>query len=454
VTARLRATFRASSNAASPRRASRRPPRRPPAVRPVPASPVLAPATKNAATFSPNRALAGWLSDARSAGASDLHLVAGRPVLLRVGGELVPRGEPVDAAAVEGMILGSVPPRLAEVLARTGSCDYALALARFGRFRVNVARQRTGLKACLRLIASEIPTLESLGLPPEIAKATEHHQGLIVVTGPTGHGKTTTLAAIVDIFNRDTSHHVITVEDPVEFVHPRKRALISQREVGTHTRSFASALKAALREDPDVIVVGEMRDQETVRMALSASETGHLVIGTMNTPSAARTIERLIDLFPAGEHPQVRVTLASGLRLIVGQRLVPTPDRARRRVAAELLPGSIALSNLIRDGKTYQIPSLQQRGRGIGIIRLDDSLADLVRAGTIAMADAARYAEAPEELEATVKSPGHLPAAPLAPPVGANAAMPALPPIELDEPGVEPRGLMERAGAFFSRRGR
>lgn len=423
---------------------------------PPPASAPIASNAKDArsaAPFVPNRALARWLSEARSAGASDLHLVAGRPVLLRVGGELAPRGEPVDAASVEGMILGSVPPRLTDVLARTGSCDYALELSKFGRFRVNVARQRTGLKACLRLVALEIPTLESLGLPPDISKATEHHQGLIVVTGPTGHGKTTTLAAIVDIFNRDTSHHVITVEDPVEFVHPRKRALVSQREVGSHTRSFASALKAALREDPDVIVVGELCDQETVRMALSASETGHLVIGTMNTPSAARTIERLIDLFPAGEHPQVRVTLASGLRLIVGQRLVATPDRARRHVAAEVLPGSIPLSNLIRDGKTSQIPSLQQRGRGIGIVRLDDSLADLVRVGKVALSDAARYSEAPDELAATVRSPGHAP--PLSAPQGPAASMPKVPAgLELDEPDQEQRGLLERAGAFFTRKGR
>jgi twitching motility protein PilT len=163
----------------------------------------------------------------------------------------------------------------------------------FGRLRVNVTRQRTGLKASMRLVPLETPTLESLGLPPDIARATQHHQGLIVITGPTGHGKTATLAAVVDILNRDTTHHIITVEDPIEYVHARKRAMVSQREVGTHTRSFQSALKGALREDPDVIVVGELRDTETVRMGLAASETGHLVIGTMNTPSAAKTIDRI-----------------------------------------------------------------------------------------------------------------------------------------------------------------
>ncbi len=192
--------------------------------------------------------------------------------------------------------------------------------------RVNVARQRTGLKGCFRCIPAAVPTLASLGLPPEIERATHHHQGLVLVTGPTGHGKTTTLAAIVDIINRDTTHHVITVEDPVEYLHPRKRALMSQREVGTATRTFAAALKASLREDPDVIVVGELRDTETVRMALAASETGHLVLGTMNTPSAAKTIDRLVDLFPTADQQQVRMTLAGGLHLIVSQRLVPTTD--------------------------------------------------------------------------------------------------------------------------------
>ncbi len=252
---------------------------------------------------------------------------------------------------------------------------------------MNVARQRTGLKACLRCIPAEVPTLSSLGLPAEIERATHHHQGLVLVTGPTGHGKTSTLAAIVDIINATTARHVITVEDPVEYVHPRKKAMMSQREVGTHTRSFQSALKASLREDPDVIVVGELRDTETVRMALAASETGHLVLGTMNTPSAAKTIDRLVDLFPTGDQQQVRMTLAGGLHLIVSQRLLPSIDGERMVAAVELLPGSVALWSLIRDAKTYQIPSLQQRGKGFGITRLDDSLADLVRAGRVPRAE-------------------------------------------------------------------
>ncbi|WNG21158.1 type IV pilus twitching motility protein PilT [Cystobacter fuscus] len=364
--------------------------------------------------------LAMLLEDARSVGASDLHIIADRPPLFRLVGELLPHGAVLPPETVEKMLLPHVPDRLRLVLEREGSCDFALDLGASGRFRVNVSRQRTGYKGCFRLISREIPTLESLGLPADIAKATHHHQGLIVVTGPSGHGKTSTLAAIVDIINRDTTHHVLTVEDPVEYLHPRKKALLSQREVGTHTKSFASALKGSLREDPDVILVGELRDTETVRMALAASETGHLLVSTMNTQSAAKTIDRLIDLFPPGDQAQVRMTLASSLRLIVSQRLLPSADGKGLVAAAELLPGSVALGNLIRDNKTFQIPSLQQRGKSLGIVRFDDSLAELVRSGRTTLEHARLYAENPDELEAVVtgKRPGSPPEPP--PPDGSK----------------------------------
>ncbi|MBJ6763434.1 PilT/PilU family type 4a pilus ATPase [Myxococcaceae bacterium JPH2] len=351
---------------------------------------------------SAGRELALLLDEARRSGASDLHVVAGRPPLFRLVGELRPQGAVLDASTVERMLLPVVPERLRAVLEKDGSCDFALDSAETGRFRVNVGRQRTGLKGVFRVIGREVPTLESLGLPVDIAKATHHHQGLIVITGPSGHGKTSTLAAIVDIINRETTHHVLTVEDPVEYLHPRKRALISQREVGSTTRTFASALKGSLREDPDVIVVGELRDTETVRMALAASETGHLLISTMNTPSAAKTIDRLIDLFPPADQQQVRLSLASGLRLIVSQRLMASADGKSLVAASEVLPGSVALGNLIRDNKTYQIPSLQQRGKSLGIIRFEDSLADIVRAGKVSLETAKGFAENPEELEAVV----------------------------------------------------
>jgi twitching motility protein PilT len=340
------------------------------------------------------------LALARRHEASDVHVLAARAPNLRIGGELVPVGQPLDEQLVERMLLARVPERVRPDLDKHGSCDFAFNHPQHGRFRANVTRQRTGLKLTARPIRADVPTLEELGLPDSIASATHHHQGLIVVTGASGHGKTTTLAAIVDIINRERTDHIITVEDPIEYIHPRKRAMISQREVGTHTKTFAAALKGSLREDPDVIVVGELRDTETVRMALSASETGHLVISTMNTPNAAKTIERLIDLFPPGDQPQVRMSLAGGLRLIISQRLVPSTDRSTVHAAAELLPGTPPLWALIRDGKTFQIPSLQQRGKALGIVRLDDSLVELVKQGKTTLETAREFAEAPDQFEA------------------------------------------------------
>jgi twitching motility protein PilT len=404
---------------------------RPEAVAPLVAA-VVAPV---AAVAKGPPTLAGLLATAREAGASDIHIVAGRPMLLRLTGDLVPTGTTLDVQDAERCLLPVVPARLVAAFQEQGSCDFALEQPGQGRFRVNVSRQRTGYKGCFRSIAPGIPTLESLGLPAEIERATRHHQGLVLVTGPTGHGKTTTLAAIVDIINRETTHHVITVEDPVEYVHPRRSAMVSQREVGTNTRSFASALKGSLREDPDVIVVGELRDAETVRMALAASETGHLVIGTMNTPSAAKTIDRVIDLFPPADQQQVRMTLAGGLHLIIGQRLVPTADGKGVVAAVELLPGSMALWSLIRDSKTYQIPSLQQRGKGFGIMRLDESLADHVRAGRITREAALAFAENPDDLDAALG--------------GGRRAQPATAPAKKSEGAT----ILGKAGQMFGRRG-
>ena len=394
---------------------------------------------------------------ARSEGASDLHLVAGRPALFRLAGRLIPRGDVIDPDKLAELLMPRIPARLHAQLEKDGSCDFALSGEKIGRARVNITRQRTGLKASLRLIASEIPTLAGLGLPEAIGNATHHHQGLIVITGPTGHGKTTTMAAIVDIINSNTTHHVITVEDPIEYIHPRKKAMLSQREVGTNTKTFAAALKGSLREDPDVIVVGELRDTETVRMALSASETGHLVLGTMNTPSAAKTIDRLIDLFPPGDQAQVRITLAGGLRLIVSQRLLPRKDGPGMVAAVEILPGSVPLWNLIRDNKTYQIPSLQQRGKGFGIIRLDDSLGELVNTFKVSAEDAIAVADSPEELESTL-SGKRLQAAPpivnegIKPPASTNSPAPP-PDAQANNPVEKAKGLLGRAGALFGKKG-
>ena len=470
---RTTAAPRGRSSSTANRKASHAPPRRPPSeprlsvepitlelegpTRPLRSAAQTQPSFRSAAGA--ERALAGGrqapaVRDVGAAGpaltrlllagrhehASDVHVVAGRPPLLRVRGVLAPAGQALAADAVEAMLLEIVPPRLAAALEEEGSCDFALETPAAGRFRVNVSRQRTGMMGSFRLVAPAIPTLASLGLPEEIGLATRHHQGLIVVTGPTGHGKTCTLAAIVDLLNAGTRHHVITVEDPVEHVHPRKQAMMSQREVGTHTRSFAAALKASLREDPDVIVVGELRDTETVRMALSASETGHLVLGTMNTPSAAKTIDRLIDLFPPADQAQVRATLAGGLRLVVSQRLVPSADGSRMLPAVELLPGSLPLWNLIRDNKTFQIPSLQQRGKALGIVRLNDSLADRVRSGQVTAAAALAAAAAPAELDELL---------------GGRRAPPAVAvhPAPSAELSAAPRGLFQMAGSFFGKKG-
>jgi twitching motility protein PilT len=401
-----------------------------PAAIPVAAPPVAPPAAVAPAAPPPARPRLGTtpqdtfeslLELARNHSASDLHILADRPANLRIAGDLVPIGDALPAALVEQMLLAQVPKQVRRDLDEHGACDFALEHPSFGRFRANVTRQRTGYKLTARPLRPGVPTLEELGLPRSIELATHHHQGLIVVTGPTGHGKTTTLAAIVDLINRASTHHIISVEDPIEYVHPPKRSVISQRQVGTHTKTFAAALKGSLREDPDVIVVGELRDSETVRMALSASETGHLVIATMNTPSAAKAIERIIDLFPPGDQPQVRMTLAGGLRLIISQRLVPTSDRRNLYAAAELLPGSPPLWALIRDNKTYQIPSLQQRGKSLGIVRFDDSLAELVRSGRTSLEIAREFAEAPDQFEALVNPAANRPPEARAPePAGAQ----------------------------------
>jgi twitching motility protein PilT len=308
------------------------------------------------------------------------------------------------------MLMPLLGERERAALSERGYADFAVDIDGPGRLRVNISRQRTGLKGCFRLVAAEPPSLDRLGLPQELTRVTEHHQGLVIVAGPSGHGKTTTMAAFIDLFNASRPVHIITVEDPVEVVHPIKRAVVTQREVGNHTTSMQAALKAALREDPDVIAIGELRDRETVEVALSAAETGHLVFATMSTPSGAKTIDRLIDMFPPEDQPQVRATLAGALKIVVCQRLVPTITEGQRAAAAEMITGGIPLWTMIRDNKLVQLPSLMQRGRAMGMIRLEDSLSALVQRGEISLETARLYADDPRQVSAG-QSNGAAPAA-------------------------------------------
>jgi twitching motility protein PilT len=345
---------------------------------------------------SPN--LLQLLSQARRRNATDVHVVAEAPPRVRVAGALDPVGPALPASEVESALLPLLHDTHSRRLAEVGYVDFAIDLPQAGRLRVNINRQRTGLKACFRLLSDGPQPMRDLGLPPEVSKLLNFHQGLVMISGPNGHGKTATMAAIVDAFNASKPIHILTVEDPVEIIHPRKNAIVTQREVGRHTRSFQAALAASLREDPDVIAIGELRDRETVEMALAAAETGHLVFATMSTPSAAKTIDRLIDMFPPDDQSQVRATLAGALKLVLSQRLVRR--RSGGMVAAfEMITGNVPLWSLIRDNKLFQLPSLLQRGRNFGMLRLDESLRELVQAGVIDREEALRHADDPRVIE-------------------------------------------------------
>ncbi len=358
-----------------------------------------APAAGSAAVRgAPDPAFVALIRTARQRKATDLHVAADRRAMARVLGVVTPIGDLLDAATVERMLTPLLDDAQHAQLAARGYVDTALEVDGAGRLRANISRVRLGWKGSFRLIVGAPPTLEALGLPRELARITTYHQGLVVIAGPNGHGKTTTLAALVDLINSTRAHHILTIEDPVEIIHPRKRALVSQREIGSHTRSFVTALKASLREDPDVIVIGELRDRETVEIALTAAETGHLVMATMSTPSAAKTLDRLIDMFPPDDQQQVRTSLAAALKFVLSQRLLPTADGTGVVAAVELLTGVLPLAALIRDNKLFQVESLQQRGRAFGMIRMDDSLAELVRSGKITEEVALRASASKKEL--------------------------------------------------------
>ncbi len=348
----------------------------------------------------------GMIELAKARNASDLHIATNRPVSLRVLGELAPMeagAAPISAAEAEALLTPLLSPDQRALLATQGYVDLALEAPDGGRLRTNISRFQGGLKGTFRIARTSPSTLEELNLPKDLGKHVHHHQGLIVIAGPSGHGKTTTLAALVELVNESRPFHIITVEDPIEIVYPRKSAVVSQREVGPHTKSFAAALKGSLREDPDVIVIGELRDRETVEIALTAAETGHLVIATMSTPNAAKTIDRLVDMFPPEDQSQVRASIAGALRAIIAQRLLPSVKGDTVWPAVEVLTGILALSAMIREDKLFQLPNLMQRGKSFGMIRFDDSLIELVRSGKVAPETAIAASENKKELASQIE---------------------------------------------------
>jgi len=323
--------------------------------------------------------------------ASDLHLTVGSPPVYRVGGELHPTGarlKPADTEAAAEQILSETQR---EQLRINGECDGSFGLPGLSRFRLNVYRQRSCLALAIRVIPSKVPTLEELGLPEVLVELLQHRQGLILVTGPTGSGKSTTLAAMIHHVNTTMRRHIVTLENPIEYLHNHAASLVNQREVGFDTLSFERGLRAALRQDPDVILVGEMRDAETIRTVITAAETGHLVLATVHTLSAGATVERVVDVFPAEQQVQVRGQLATALVGVVSQRLFRRAKGRGRVAALEVMVNKPAVANLIRQGKLHQLASQLQAGRGQGMITMRAAVGALLQAGKIRREDALPY---------------------------------------------------------------
>ena len=323
--------------------------------------------------------------------ASDLHLSAGSPPIIRTNGLLKRvKGDPLSSDDIRTMLYSVMTEDQRSEFEKDMELDFAIALGDKARFRVNGFTTRLGTSAVFRTIPTEVPTMEQLDLPPVIRRLAELEKGIVIVTGPTGSGKSTTLASMINHINIHMSKHVLTIEDPVEFFHQSKKSLINHREVGTDTKSFAKALKSSLREDPDVILVGEMRDYETISLALTAAETGHLVFATLHANSAAKTVDRIIDVFPTGDKEMVRAMLASSLQGVVAQTLLRTADGQGRTGAFEILVGTNAVRNLIRENQVPQMYSMIQTGSRYGMITMQDCIADLLEAGIIDKSEARR----------------------------------------------------------------
>lgn len=335
-------------------------------------------------------------------GASDLHIAVGVPPTIRLHGELIPvPGQGVISPEVSRDLVYGIMNQEQRMLFDTEyELDYSFGFSKIGRFRVNAFHQRSSVSAALRLIPTEVPKLEDLGMPSVVTGLADLKKGLVLVTGPTGSGKSTTLAAIIDKINRERREHILTIEDPIEFMHQHKRSVVQQREVGQDTLTFAKALKSALREDPDVVLIGEMRDLETIGAAVSTAETGHLVFGTLHTNSAAQSIDRMIDVFPSHQQAQIRMQLSTSLQAIVAQRLVPKVGGGRICVI-EVLVATAAVRNLIREGKSHFIESSMQSGRSEGMLLFDSHLSELLQAGLVTQEVALAFANDAEQFRAS-----------------------------------------------------
>ena len=324
--------------------------------------------------------------------ASDLHVSAGEPPVVRIHGEMRRiEGPPLENEAIHRMIYDILNDDQRKTYEEHLEIDFSFALGEYGRFRVNVFKQNRGDAAVFRTIPNTIPTFEELGLPKILMDLSRLEKGLVLVTGPTGSGKSTTLAAMLDLVNTELKGHVITIEDPIEFVHPCKSCLVNQRELGPHTHSFANALRSALREDPDVILVGEMRDLETISLALTAAETGHLVFGTLHTSGAPKTIDRIVDVFPGAQQNQVRSMLSESLQAVITQALFMRRDGRGRVAGFEIMTGTPAVRNLIRENKIAQIPSMMQTSKGVGMQTMEASVKDLMARNLVTQEEVSFY---------------------------------------------------------------
>jgi twitching motility protein PilT len=343
-------------------------------------------------------------------GSSDLHLTANTPPMMRKNGDVqpIPGYQPLSSGQIQRMLFSIMSPEQQTSYQRDKDLDLAYSIPNKSRFRVNVLQQKGKVGSVIRVIPNDIKSLEQLGMPAGLAEFAHLPRGLVLVTGPTGSGKSTTLAAIIDAANRTRADHILTIEDPIEFVHENKKCIITQREVGVDTKSFAEGLRRAMREDPDIILVGEMRDPETISIAITAAETGHLVFGTLHTQSAAETMSRIIDSFPDGSKPQVRAQLASTLQGIVCQSLIKTLDGRGRVAAMEILKGEPSIRALIRKGAESQIRSALETGKAKGMQTMDMSLTDLAKADKISVDEAAQRSTSPEEFFRQLGGPGEV----------------------------------------------